>query len=57
MITTSSVFTEEQFDVIKRLARKRVAEGKIDTVSASAIIREAIDKSMPEFLKELGDRK
>lgn len=57
MITTSSVFTEEQFDVIKRLARKRVAEGKIDTVSASAIIREAIDKSMPDFLKELGDRK
>jgi hypothetical protein len=57
MITTSSVFTEEQFRVIKELARKRVAEGKMDTVSASAIVREAVDRSMPEFLKELGERR
>ncbi len=57
MTTTSCVLPEEQFRVIKDLARKRVAEGKMDTVSASAIIREAIDRSMPEFLKELGERR
>lgn len=53
MPTTSFELTDEQFRIIKELALDRMAKGKTKKYSASAIIREAIENSLPAFRREL----
>lgn len=57
MPTTSFELTDEQLELIQALARDRMAKGKTKKYSASAIIREAIENSLPAFREELEDRK
>ncbi len=53
MPTTSFETTEEQFRIIEELALDRLKKGKTKTYSKSAIIREAIENSLPAFRREL----
>lgn len=56
MKTTSIVLSDEQFEVLKKLAAKEMMEGKAATASVSARLRKLIDDNMPAFLRELEER-